>query len=422
MAKFIDPIKVSVYRSSRVLEFKTTQDIKRWLTKETPFWEGFDSNNTHPNLKYYWEQQSRFYSDIRQKIREFEALLSGGENQNTVYCNEAIQFKFGEVSSGKVITSDCDIYPAIVNSSESRPDVAGFLYAMANSEAEQNLGKFTGLQIPYRTLLDLILLQTRGKGTKDWLLPQRKELADLRDESEAALTAIRESFEEQEQSIKGQKEREEQAHRDRETEWGDYKKKKETEWASLKKVYDEQLALAAPTQYWKERAENHKVTAVKFARAFGAFLLLALGLFVWLGRPYISSASGNETASLILTLVPIAIPTFAGIWILRILGRLFSENLQMMQDAKERQTMVKTFLALMREDKSAKPLINDNDRILILHSLFRPSSVTAVDDAPPVHWFDILTNKGGKFTTYWFQITSYLIANPKSPPYLSNPL
>lgn len=55
--------------------------------------------------------------------------------------------------------------------------------------------------------------------------------------------------------------------------------------------------------------------------------------------------------------------------------------------------MVKTFLALMRDDTAGKTLVKDDDRILILHSLFRPSSVSAVDDAPPVHWFDILTNK-----------------------------
>lgn len=113
--------------------------------------------------------------------------------------------------------------------------------------------------------------------------------------------------------------------------------------------------------------------------------------------PHLFEVAAQKDVSPILTLVPVAVLAFAGIWVLKMLSRLLSENLQMMRDARERETMVKTFLALMRDDKNGKSLVNDNDRILILHSLFRPSSIAATDDAPPVHWFDILTNKtGGK--------------------------
>ena len=109
--------------------------------------------------------------------------------------------------------------------------------------------------------------------------------------------------------------------------------------------------------------------------------------------PRLFELASQKDVSPILTLVPVAVLAFAGIWVLKMLSRLLSENLQMMRDARERETMVKTFLALKRDDKDGKSIVNDNDRILILHSLFRPSSVSAIDDAPPVHWFDILTNK-----------------------------
>jgi len=105
-------------------------------------------------------------------------------------------------------------------------------------------------------------------------------------------------------------------------------------------------------------------------------------------------AAGSDK-SVVAVVVPIAVFAFATIWILRILGRQLSRHLQLRDDANERRTMVMTFLALMNE-QGAADLITERDRILILHALFRPSAATAPDDAPPAHWFDLLTSKMGE--------------------------
>jgi hypothetical protein len=78
---------------------------------------------------------------------------------------------------------------------------------------------------------------------------------------------------------------------------------------------------------------------------------------------------------------------------LETLGRLFSENVQILREAEERVTMIKTFLAMMRDGKDGQAIVNDNDRILILRSLFRPSAVTGVDDSPPMPLYDIVNKK-----------------------------
>ena len=396
MPKFLQDIKVTVLDDLRELNFLATEDMKRWLDAEEPFWKNLETNSMNNSLKKYWDGQRNFFGYARDQLKQFEDALSSNQDQLALQYNQILIKHFEQqVSTGRIITSDHDIYPVIVDIAQVNLDVAGLLYVAAREDSQNTLGTFSSSGIPFKTLIDLILYHTKSRGTKDWLLPQRKEVTALKDESQAELASIRAKFEEQNQAIEEQRQHADQAHLGRESQWSTLKEQMNSEWEALNKVYDEQLALLAPTQYWTSRATSHRDTAIAFAIAFGFVLAASIGLFAWLAMPHMFAVAGNKDISPILTLVPIAIPAFAGVWVLKMLSRLLSENLQMMRDARERETMVKTFLALMRDDKSGKSIVNDNDRILILHSLFRPSSVTAVDDAPPVHWFDILTNKVG---------------------------
>ncbi|MFY3081719.1 DUF6161 domain-containing protein [Achromobacter xylosoxidans] len=397
MSKFLREIKFALSDNLRELNFQTSEDMRRWLDAEEPFWKDLNVTSMNGAFQSHWASQRKFYATVRQHLDQFEEALKNDQAQQARQLNDALVNHFNVVARGTVITSHHDIYPAIVDMAKRNIDVAGLLYLLARSDSVQTLGAIPNQRqtLPVKTILDLVLLQGRSEGSKDWLLPQRKELTALKDECQTTLDSIRSKHEEQNGEIEEQRQLANETHELRMGEWKAFKEELASEWKTLKKVYDEQLALLAPTQYWGDRATTHRKVAIAFAVAFGLVLAVSIGLFGWLAMPHMFSVAGNKEISLILTLVPIAIPAFAGVWVLKMLSRLLSENLQMMRDARERETMVKTFLALMRDDKNGKSIVNDNDRILILHSLFRPSSVTAVDDAPPVHWFDILTNKVG---------------------------
>lgn len=166
------------------------------------------------------------------------------------------------------------------------------------------------------------------------------------------------------------------------------------QWKEKLDVYNNQLALLAPRTYWSNKAKQHRWSAVAFGASFAGILTTSLYQFVQhVGR--LDQAAGQESKNLIATLVPFIAFGFAAIWVLRILGRQLSRHLQLSDDASERATMVLTFLALLNE-KTDRVTITEKDRILILHALFRPSSKTTPDDAPPAHWFDLLTSRIGK--------------------------
>ena len=76
--------------------------------------------------------------------------------------------------------------------------------------------------------------------------------------------------------------------------------------------------------------------------------------------------------------VMIAIST-AGIWLTRLSAKIFISNLHLRTDADERVTKIQTYLALLREGNGPK----ENERQLILQTLFRPSSTGFIKDDGP---------------------------------------
>ena len=393
MTALLREISVTVHGGLRDLRLPAVEDVTRWLDAEEPVWRDTNIDQVHPGLRQYWQQQRDFFAGARSQLQEFQRRIEMGNESEARSFNDSLWNHFQRVAQGTLVTSDFDTYPAIVDLAGSNPEAATLLLVATRGDASGILGNFSNLGIPFKPFFQLALLSSRSKGSRDWLQSQRKELGSLKGDYQSELDKARAAFDQQASDITQQKAEEAAGRQARIDEWEQRKLDLAKEWDDLKRVYDEKLALLAPTQYWSDRASSHRKVATGFAVAFGAVLIGTVGLFAWLAMPHLFAVAGNKEVSPILTLIPVAIPAFAGVWVLKILSRLLSENLQMMRDAKERETMVKTFLALMRDDTAGKTLVKDDDRILILHSLFRPSSVSAVDDAPPVHWFDILTNK-----------------------------
>lgn len=81
-------------------------------------------------------------------------------------------------------------------------------------------------------------------------------------------------------------------------------------------------------------------------------------------------------------------------WVLRLLVHIFLSNLHLENDAAERVTMVKTYLALIRDGK----LAGDGENLkAMLAALFRPTGDGLVRDEgiPPttLDWFTKLSGK-----------------------------
>lgn len=81
------------------------------------------------------------------------------------------------------------------------------------------------------------------------------------------------------------------------------------------------------------------------------------------------------------------------VWIIRLLVKVFLSNLHLLSDAKERETIIMTYLALEREEQ----VLKKEDKELILPSIFRTSSHGIIkDDSSPNPVMNILTKNPGR--------------------------
>jgi hypothetical protein len=303
------------------------------------------------------------------------------------------------ISNGDVLTTDHPDFAHIKALAREDIEAAGLLLLSATKDSGQYLNEAFTNHIYQRLMVRRALLPTkRAPSYAAPLKTYTSELAGLKSELQQELVAHEQINEDWLSSLADRNSEFMGAESTRNQAWNNFLGDAETQWDTAIKIYSEKMALAAPVTYWNGRGSTHGKSAIAYAVAFAVVIGSGLSLFIQFGIPYLHSIAQNKDVSILVAALPVLVPAFAGVWLLRMLGRLLSESIQLMQNASERATMVQTFLALMNDEVHGKSLVTDNDRLLILHSLFRPSSVSASDDSPPVNWFDILSRKlgGGK--------------------------
>lgn len=157
------------------------------------------------------------------------------------------------------------------------------------------------------------------------------------------------------------------------------------EFSNISAAYKEHMLLEASVTYWDDKQEHHHKEMKRMAIATLLLGILSLGTFVCI-------AKANELTIGTINNVPlgqlgilIAI-TAAGIWITRLCAKLFISNLHLNTEARERVTMMKTYIALVSEGKA--PL--ESDRSLMLQTLFRPSSAGLIKEDGPAGFLELL--------------------------------
>lgn len=173
--------------------------------------------------------------------------------------------------------------------------------------------------------------------------------------------------------------------------------------AESEKFYESELAFKKAVSYWTDKAKGHKTNSIIFGIAAGLLMIITLCTIYKLGQ-YIVGLDIADTKGIgkrILTdsgALQIWVYAFfivsltIIVWIIRLLVKVFLSNLHLLSDAKERETMIMTYLALEREEQ----VLKKEDKELILPSIFRTSSHGIIkDDSSPNPVMNILTKNPG---------------------------
>jgi hypothetical protein len=161
----------------------------------------------------------------------------------------------------------------------------------------------------------------------------------------------------------------------------------------FKEFYRSGLLLEKPVDYWAGRASEHRDGFVTWGLVFAGLVGIA-AILLATSLPYLTNL-GHEVSLEKFSLTPlfiVGVPTFLGIWILRIVARLLHLSVVLRHDAQERVTMAQTYIALL-----GKGAISEQERALVLNALFRPAAVSnAEDSAPPYIWNALMDRAKGK--------------------------
>lgn len=218
------------------------------------------------------------------------------------------------------------------------------------------------------------------------------------------------------------------AQTDRTNKWDKKLNQATDELDRLKDTYDKFMSLAAPVKYWESKQKRHSnwmkwtggllVVCMFLAGCFLNSEIESIGKAAALRQAEtkrqaeiknsnvlkdisVAASSANSpyagsSSNPIVEAVEIAASWRLGsfillatlcFWMLRLLVRIFLSNMHLENDASERVTMAKTYLALLRKGR----LPEKEDISMVLAALFRPSGDGIVQDegVPPstLEWF-----------------------------------
>ena len=179
----------------------------------------------------------------------------------------------------------------------------------------------------------------------------------------------------------------------RESTWTQFFESARNEWTNQRTTVDVQLRLQAPATYWRKKAQRTFWGAMI---SLIVFVLIAAG-FIWavvvFGPTFLKTLTSIENDGGYASLAIVSLPALTALWGLRHVARLFMTNFELSTDAKMRETMATTFLALTREGASTA---KEEERLLVLEALFRPPGSSQKDDGHFGGALEILTRRDGQ--------------------------
>lgn len=370
-------------------EFRSLDELQEWLNNERSFFAWMDTGSKNDgsaahawNITNQWLnfinqyiQQSRQHQNNEAQLQNITRNLHNQLNQH-LQKGHLLSSKNPDAIFGKNLSGEEDEVVACyaianlleINTNQNNPKaLKGAFYAFqyrqgSTATVESHAESLNSLNTEWSNRFNDQHLELRAQNES-----LVKEIGDLRDQFTSVKSEISQQNDSQAEAFKTQLENSEKTLSD------------------IAQTYDEKLALQASVQYWSDKRASH--TKVMWWVGGGTLLLASLtgGGFVW-GAHELLQVTVSDVELWRLG-VMLAISTF-GIWITRLVAKIFISNLHLRTDADERVTMIQTYLALLREGSG--PM--EEERQLILQTLFRPSTTGFIKDDGPAAFHEIISN------------------------------
>ena len=157
------------------------------------------------------------------------------------------------------------------------------------------------------------------------------------------------------------------------------RQKMSAELGALKKTYETHMALEAPAKYWQQKSTSHTKGFWWSLGAFSLLVIVSLATIWLLGPEFVTEVTKGGNGFSLPAFAMITIPALFIAWLLKIFANQIASNHHLKQDSVLRQTMITTYLALMKDPGTQ---VGVEERTLILNAIFRPADRHNDDNGP----------------------------------------
>ncbi len=380
MAKRKSAFSLELGEFNGKVTFKDIAELQKWHQDQREFfsWIGQVAGQ-NKNLSGLWNHLNQKWKQIDQWINQARPHegTDQEESQFTALSNQTQ----GLYAQNQLLSNASPRAKFIEELRESDSVVAAFV-----------LNYYLGLGIQpndYKALEGAFVALQFHKGIKSNISAEQEALKDLRNKWQEELNVVQEDFSKLSSEEASLIETHQKKISELEKTFEEAIKTGQEKLNDIAESYDQKMALQSSVDYWGKKKTAHD----KLAKIFG-YVSLSTGIVVSiiLGIVAYNLLEGIEKPEF-WRLGILAVLASFGVWAVRILVRIFLSNLHLSSDADERITMIKTYIAMLREGQGPA----DGDRQLALQAMFRPSQIGLVkDEAAPPTVIDVVTKFAGK--------------------------
>ena len=359
------------------VRFHALEEAKEWAEREIEHWNRFPSYGIRKSiLSYILARQLQLPRAINELLEE----AASAQDKELIAALESINEKFEQYADFRSLYSKSQIGEQILTMVQNeQPFLAlGALASNLGIPANELLGRLDASEREFGMILSgYALCHTSNMVRRSDLAEHKRridvhlknldDIVKLSGDRLDKLTGI--TTKQIEESL--------QVLMKKQADWASFSDTTQDEWETLRRTFESQLRLEAPAKYWRDLANATSTVAKRSLVAFSAIAIAMIAILVIWGPDFLEYLSTSNNVGPFTTLAFVSIPALTALWGLKHIARLFVTNIERSTDARLRETMTTTFLALTKEGSATA---DQHERLLVLEALFRPPTPAPSDD------------------------------------------
>lgn len=414
-----------------IQRFKTIADLRAWIAEEREFWKWLDQEPARSRRQqigtaweHFWRFDASIQNEINRQSQRWNQLTQERQQLRDRVVNETLAEQERQSAKDRIETLESELETIldqlrkslfthldqdliqrrchllqcepeaqfVAEIAASDPEAGTFALGYFLSRDQQQNGEFKGrmLAAMFRENLNR-KVRPDQTSFKNAINSWSRELEDFKGRYESLESEFSEISKKHLDAEESWRVRHDQLAED----FATMRERSEKDLQSLTDTYETHMELKGPLLYWRGKRREH-LKAMKKLRVW-AIISGVIGFGILLGAAWLVLPENHPADTVPWRQIGFFVLTSTFVlWLVKLLVKLLLSHIHLHADAKEREVMISTFMALIRRPESAQNLKRE-DIAIVLAPIFKPSTTGVIkDDGGPTSLGDFIGRLSGK--------------------------